>query len=83
MVCFKIMIEGLSIMYMANMQEAKTNLSNLVFLATQGEEVVICKAGESIVKLVPCAQSAMPRVPGMLKGQIKMSDDFNDSMEFN
>lgn len=36
----------------ANLHEAKTNLSQLVDLAVKGEEVVICKAGHPVVKLV-------------------------------
>ena len=36
----------------ANLHEAKTHLSKLVDLALKGEEVVICKAGKPVAKLV-------------------------------
>jgi prevent-host-death family protein len=36
-----------------NIYEAKTNFSRLVEEATHGEEVVIAKAGEPVLKLVP------------------------------
>jgi len=36
-----------------NIYEAKTNLSNLIAQALDGEEVIIAKAGKPQVKLVP------------------------------
>lgn len=41
-----------------NMLEAKTQLSRLVEAALQGEEVVIARDGEPMVRLVPVAREA-------------------------
>ena len=59
-----------------NMHEAKTTLSRLVERALAGEEVIIGRNGKPLVRLVPLAIKAEPRVPGRLKGQIWISPDF-------
>lgn len=38
-----------------NVQQAKTHLSHLLARAEQGEEVVIARAGQPVVRLVPVA----------------------------
>ena len=63
-----------------NMHEAKTHLSQLVERVAQGEEVVICKSGKPVAKLVPAAPENRPRVPGSMEGQIVMHDDFDDPL---
>jgi prevent-host-death family protein len=61
------------------MHEAKTTLSRLVNAAQAGEEVVITRRGQPVVRLEPMRPST-PRVSlyGSLKGQIKMADDFDE-----
>ena len=59
-----------------NMHEAKTSLSRLVERALAGEEVVIARKGEPLVKLVPIEKKPKRRIPGRSKGKIKMSADF-------
>lgn len=65
-------------MTVVNMHEAKTHLSRLVERVAQGEDVVIAKAGRPVARLVPYEESAEPRKPGALKGQIWMADDFDE-----
>ncbi len=60
-----------------NMHQAKTSLSRLVERALAGEEVVIARNGEPLVRLVPIAKEREPRVPGRSKGQIWMAPDFD------
>jgi prevent-host-death family protein len=64
------------------MHEAKTTLSRLVDAARSGEEVVITRRGEPVVRLEPMPP-AEPHVSlyGSLKGQIKMADDFDELPE--
>jgi prevent-host-death family protein len=59
-----------------NMHQAKTSLSRLVEKALAGEEVVIARNGEPLVRLVPVVKERKPRVPGRLKGKIWISPDF-------
>ena len=68
-------------MIIANMYEAKTQLSKLVEKALAGEDVVLAKAGKPLVKLVPTATDLPKRTFGLLKGKIKVSEDFNDFSE--
>ena len=68
-------------MQITNIHEAKTNLSKLIEQALAGKEVVIAKAGKPVVKLVSYKEKKKPRVPGLWKGKIWMSDDFNEEDE--
>lgn len=60
-----------------NLHEAKTNLSKLVELVLKGQEVIICKAGHPVAKLVPFQPTKKVRKPGALKGQITIKKDFD------
>jgi prevent-host-death family protein len=67
-------------MKMVNIHEAKTHLSRLVEEAADGKEIVIAKAGRPRARLVPYQNERKPRVPGRLKGQIVMADNFDDPL---
>ena len=60
-----------------NLHEAKTNLSKLIDLVLKGEEIVICKAGKPVAKLVAFQGKKAPRKAGLLKGKIKIEKDFD------
>lgn len=60
-----------------NIHAAKTHLSALVDEAAAGEEIIIAKAGKPMVRLVPIEESDFRRTFGMLKGKIRVSDDFD------
>jgi len=60
------------------MHEAKTTLSRLVERARAGEEIIIGKAGEPLVKLVPVKRRTKPRVPGKWRGKVWIADDFDE-----
>jgi len=62
-----------------NIQEAKAQLSELIHLAEQGEEVFVAQDDETKVKLVPVPPKvAGKRVFGEYRGKIRMSEDFNE-----
>ncbi len=48
-----------------NMHEAKTNLSELVRLALEGEEIVLARNGRALVRLVPVSVDAGLRPIGL------------------
>ena len=52
-----------------NLNEAKANLSKLVDAAVAGEEIIIAKAGQPVVRLTP-VEGLVPRQPGIAKGRI-------------
>ena len=51
-----------------NIYEARTHLSRLIERAAAGEEIVIARAGQPLVKLVPYRQE--PRVPGTISAKL-------------
>jgi prevent-host-death family protein len=61
--------------------EAKTQLSRLIERVTDGEEIVIRRGKRPVAKLVAYATERKRRVPGDLRGQIWMSDDFDEPDE--
>jgi prevent-host-death family protein len=56
--------------------EAKTNLSKLIEQACQGEEVVIARGPEPVVRLVPIADVKGRRQPGALRGKLRVGREF-------
>lgn len=64
-------------MQIVNIHEAKTQFSKLVESAINGEETVIAKAGKPVAKLIPISLAKPKRRLGVLKGKIKIADDFD------
>jgi prevent-host-death family protein len=60
---------------MYTVHKAKTNLSKLIRDALKGEEVIIARGKEPVVKLVPVSRRRRKRIPGRLKGKIWYSPD--------
>ena len=68
-------------MQVRNIHEAKSHLSKLVDLAFEGEEVIICKAGKPMVRLVRYKKDDHPRTPGYWKGKVHIAEDFDELPE--
>lgn len=64
-------------MEIANIHDAKTRLSKLVEHAMSGEEVIIAKAGQPLVRLVPIKTDQGPRRGGQWKGRVRIARDFD------
>lgn len=64
-------------MHMVNIHTAKTQFSKLVESAINGEETIIAKSGKPVAKLVPISLEKPKRRLGVLKGKIKIADDFD------
>ncbi len=60
-----------------NIHEAKTHFSKLLVWVEAGEEVVIARAGKPVARLVPVEGVLKKRVPGLDKGKIWISPDFD------
>jgi prevent-host-death family protein len=60
-----------------NMHEAKTSLSKLVERARRGEEIVIARDGEPVVRLVAIKRVRGQRPAGAYAGQITIGPDFD------
>lgn len=68
-------------MLTTNIYQAKTNLSKLIEYVISGKEVIIAKAGKPIAKLTAYHEKKKTRVPGLLKGKIWISNDFDEESE--
>jgi len=64
-----------------NIHEAKTHLSRLIEDVANGNEVLIAKGGRAMARLVPLGRDDTPRRVGLLKGKLRMADDFDRSLE--
>jgi prevent-host-death family protein len=64
-----------------NIHQAKTHLSRLVEDVAGGSEILIAKGGRPMARLVPLRRDDSPRRPGLLKGKLKISDEFDRPAE--
>lgn len=64
-------------MKQVNIHEAKTNLSRLVDEVSEGEVIVLARAGKPVAKIVPLAPARKERRPGYLKGKIRIAKNFD------
>lgn len=67
-------------MKVVNIHEAKTTLSQLLESVLAGEDVVISKAGTPLARLIPYHTQKKPRSPGLWKGKVTITDDFDDPL---
>ncbi len=63
-----------------NIHEAKTHLSRLLQKVSEGEEVIISRAGVPVARLVAVSQFKPTRPLGIANGEIWMADDFDAPM---
>jgi prevent-host-death family protein len=64
-----------------NIHEAKTHFSKLLERVSNGEEVIIARAGKPVARILPVINNVSPRVPGIDKGKIMIMPTFDDPLE--
>jgi prevent-host-death family protein len=69
-------------MSQVNVHQAKTHLSRLIDKVANGteKEIVIAKSGKPKAKLVPFDDKPVKRLRGLMKGKIKISKNFEDTL---
>lgn len=68
-------------MIQVTLNEAKTHLSKLIQLALAGEEVIIAKGKQPLVKLIALPEARPQRRLGMYPNAIMyMADDFDEPL---
>jgi prevent-host-death family protein len=67
-------------MQTVSISEAQAQLSKLVEIAENGEDVVIARAGKPVARLTQLKAEKKPIRFGALKGQIWIADDFDDPL---
>ena len=65
---------------LVNIAQAKARLSALVDRVAAGEEIVLCKAGGPVARIVPLAEQA-PRRPGVRRDWQVPDDVFLESAD--
>ncbi len=69
-------------MQQINLAEASKHLPDLIEAAINGEEIVITKDNQPVVKLVPVPPPKKGgRRAGSAKGLVTISDDFDEPLE--
>jgi prevent-host-death family protein len=63
-------------MLVTTIHHAKTNLSRLIEKAERGEEIVIARGKQPVVRLVPIGKPPKERVPGMFRGEFELGPAF-------
>ena len=56
--------------------KAKTQLSRLIEKACRGEEIIIARGKQPVVRLVAVESNSGKRTPGAWKGKIKIGPEF-------
>ncbi|MGF1527138.1 MAG: type II toxin-antitoxin system Phd/YefM family antitoxin [Candidatus Competibacterales bacterium] len=67
-------------MTVVNIHDAKTQLSRLIERVCAGEEVIIARRGQPMVRLVPVDPPVPKREFGTLRGQIHIDDRLFDPL---
>lgn len=69
-------------MKQVTLHEAKTHLSRLVDLALSGEEIIIARRSQPLVRLQVIQRAQTARSVGSMRGLVlSMGDSFNESLE--
>lgn len=68
-------------MKIVNVHEAKTHLSRLLEEALAGEEIVIARGNQPIVRLVLVESARSQRTLGWAKGQVRVAEDFDQPLD--
>jgi prevent-host-death family protein len=63
-----------------NIHHAKTHLSRLVEDVASGNEILIAKGGRPMARLVPLRRDETPRRAGLLKGKLRIADEFDRAL---
>ncbi|HTG14556.1 MAG TPA: type II toxin-antitoxin system prevent-host-death family antitoxin [Blastocatellia bacterium] len=68
-------------MHRIELDKAKLQMETLIQTALDGEEVIITRDAEPVLKLVPVSKSNARRKAGTAKGMISMTEDFDEPLE--
>ena len=58
-----------------DVQEARANLQELLYLVREGAEIILTDGTTPLARVVPIASTSLPRVAGLHAGAIWTSDD--------
>lgn len=67
-------------MIFVNIHEAKTHFSKIINQTLNGEDVVVSRGNQPLVRLVPYHAEPSFRKGGQLKGMLKIADNFDEPL---
>jgi prevent-host-death family protein len=67
-------------MKIINIDQAQTQLHQLIESVRCGENIVLSEAGNPVARLVVYQDTKQNRKPGLWEGQVTMAEDFNDEL---
>ncbi len=65
-------------MITSTIDEAQSQLAELIVAAERGEEVVIARAGKPVARLLPYERQDGPRQGGQWRGRVRIAPDFDE-----
>lgn len=68
-------------MQQVELDDVQTHLAQLIEDALQGEEIVITRADQPVLKLIRVPDTAPRRKRGSAKGQIQIATDFDAPLD--
>ena len=63
-----------------DIHEAQLHLVELLALVTTGTEIILTEGSTALARIVPMADTPMPRVAGLHPGAIWTSEDFDEPL---
>jgi prevent-host-death family protein len=63
-----------------DIHDTQTSLSELVSLALDGNEVIITEDNKPLARLIPISESKQLRTPGLNRGELWASEDFDEPL---
>ena len=63
-----------------DVQEVQTRFAELLSLVRKGTEIILAQDDEPIARWIPIESLAKPRIAGLNKGSIWISDDFDEPL---
>jgi prevent-host-death family protein len=64
----------------STIHQAKTNLSRLIERAERGEEILIARGKQPVVRLTPLKKPAQKRQLGCFKGEFQVDPEFSEPL---
>ncbi len=64
-------------MYNVEIPEGQAEFAELLRRVRSGEEIIISQAGTPIARIVPIAEQKLPRIPGLDRGKVTITSDFD------
>lgn len=65
-------------MITSTIDEAKSQLAELIMAAERGEEVIIARAGKPVARLLAYRRQDGPREGGQWRGRVHIAPDFDE-----